>query len=105
MAPLTRRSFLATSGIGTGLGVLAAAGVTRDVAADTGVTAITSNFNGTPIGPGDFIWFNSVLKVQGLGADPVSIGFTGSISFTVGGLLHMVPVPSAVINFAPGVMP
>jgi len=104
MKTLTRRGFLNASGIGAGMGILAAAGVTREVfaQADPG-TSITSNFNGTPIGPGDFIWFNSVLKVQGLHSDPVTIGFTGSISFTVDGTLHVVPVPSAIINFLPSV--
>ena len=66
---LTRRGFLATTGASTGLGVLAAAGVTQNSvvhAADPGST-ITSNFNGTTIAAGDFIWFNSVLKVHGLG--------------------------------------
>ncbi len=29
-------------------------------------TSIQSNFNGTPIPAGDFIWFSSVIKVQGL---------------------------------------
>ena len=105
MKSLTRRSFFTTSGIGTGLGLLAAASVSRDAFAQTdpGSSSITSNFNGTRIFPGDFIWFNSVLKVQGLGLDPVTIGFTGSISFTVNGTLYVVPVPSAIVNFSPGV--
>ena len=81
MKSLTRRTFLTTSGMGTGLGLLAAAGVSKDALAQTDPgSSITSNFNGTPIAAGDFIWFNSVLKVQGLGSDPVTIGFTGSIS-------------------------
>ena len=90
--------------MGAGLGLLAAAGVSRNALAQTDPgSAITSNFNGTPIFPGDFIWFNSVLKVQGLRSDPVTIGFAGSISFSVDGTLHMVPVPSAIINFSPSV--
>ena len=103
MKPLTRRNFFTTSGIGTGLGLLAAAAASRDALAQTDPgTSITSNFNGTRIFPGDFIWFNSVLKVQGLGSDPVTVGFTGSISFTVNGTPYVVPVPSAIINFVPG---
>src|SRR4029077_1585852 len=66
-------------------------------------TTITSNFNGTPIAPGDFIWFNTVLKVQGLGTKPVTVGFAGSASFTVNGTPYVVPVPSAIINFSPSV--
>ena len=104
MKALTRRTFLKTSGMGTGLGLLAAVGVSKDVfaQADPG-SSITSNFNGTPIAAGDFIWFNSVLKVQGLGSDAVTIGFTGSISFTVNGTPYVVSVPSAIINFVPDV--
>ena len=33
--------------------------------------AITSNFNGTAIAGGDFIWFNGVVKVNGLSAPGV----------------------------------
>ena len=104
MRSLTRRTFLTTSGRGTGLGLLAAAGLSRDVSAqaDPG-SSITSNFNGTPISAGEFIWFSSVLKVHGLGAEPVTIGFTGSIQFSVGGTAYMVPVPSAVVTFLPTV--
>jgi hypothetical protein len=100
MERLTRRGFLATTGAGTGLGLLAAAGVSREALAQSD-PSITSNFNGTPIAAGDFIWFNSVIKVQGLGTDPVTIGFAGSISFSVNGIQYVVPVPSAVINFSP----
>jgi hypothetical protein len=42
------------------------------------------------------------MKVQGLGASPASIGFTGFITFAVDGTTYMVPVPSAVVNFVPG---
>jgi hypothetical protein len=104
MKSSTRRTFLKTTGMGTGLGLLAAAGMSRDALAqaDPG-SSITSNFNGTPIGPGDFIWFSSVVNLQGLGADPVTVGFTSWISFSVNGTPYMVPVPSAVINFSPSV--
>lgn len=101
MQGLTRRGFLATTGMGSGLGLLAAAGFSQDARAQSD-PVITSNFNGTPIAPGDFIWFNSVVKVQGLGSDPVTIGFAGSISFTVNGALYIVPVPTAIVNFVPG---
>jgi hypothetical protein len=102
MTPLTRRGFLTTSGLGTGLGLIAAAGFSRDAAAQSGVSPITSNFNGTPIAAGDFIWFNSALKVQGLGVDPVTVGFTSTIQFAVDGVTYMVAVPSAILNFLPG---
>ena len=38
-------------------------------------TSITSNFNGTPINAGNYIWFTSVLKPNGLGSTPVTITF------------------------------
>jgi hypothetical protein len=105
MKSLTRRTFLKTSGMGTGLGLLAVVGASRDAFAETDAgSSITSNFNGTAISAGDFIWFSSVLKVQGLGSDPVTIGFTGSISFSVNGTPYVVPVPSAIINFSPDVL-
>jgi hypothetical protein len=104
MKSLTRRTFLTTSGMGAGLGLLAAAGVSRNALAQTASgSSISSNFNGTPISAGDFIWFSSALKVHGLGSDPVTIGFTGSIQFSVDGSLYMVPVPSAVVIFSPTV--
>jgi hypothetical protein len=103
MKTLTRRTFLTTSGIGTGFGILAAAGMDRDVSAQTSGSSITANFNGTPINAGDFIWFNAALKVHGLGSDPVTIGFSGSIQFSVDGMVYMVPVPSAIVTFSPTV--
>jgi hypothetical protein len=103
MKRLTRRTFLTTSGVSAGLGLLAAAGISEEAAAQSGISAITSNFNGTPIKAGDFIWFTSVMKVQGLGSDPVTIGFAGSIQFTVNGSLYLVSVPSAIVNFSPTV--
>jgi hypothetical protein len=100
-ASLTRRGLLRNSG--AGLGLLAAAGVAREARAQSndGTCSITSNFNGTPIPAGDWIWFNSVLKVHGLGNQPVTIGFMGSIQFSVNGTPYVVPVPSALVTFSP----
>jgi len=104
MKPLTRRNFLRTSGIGAGFGLVGATGATR-VFADTSIgTSISSNFNGTPISGGDFIWFNSIAKVQGLGSDPVTIGFISSIQFSVGGTNYVVAVPAAIVSLSPSVM-
>ena len=36
-------------------------------------TSITSEFNGTAVGIADYLWFNSVLKAQGLGSKAVTI--------------------------------
>lgn len=103
VSALTRRSFFTTSrAVGAGLGLLAVTGAPREARAQTsGGSAISSNFNGTAIPGGDWIWFTSVLKVHGLGSQPVTIGFMGSIQFSVDGTLYIVPVPSALITFSP----
>ena len=66
--------------------------------------SITSNFNGTPIPGGAYVWFNSVLKAHGV--DPqqgATLGFAPMpITFAAGGSPIVVPVPSALINFVPG---
>jgi hypothetical protein len=103
---LTRRSFFAkTSAVGAGLGFLAATGAPRQALAQSsnGVSAISSNFNGTAFSPGDWIWFTSVLKVHGLGSQAVTIGFMGSIQFSVNGTLYVIPAPSALVTFSPSV--
>jgi hypothetical protein len=102
MKPLTRRNFLRSSGIGAGLGFVGATGATRVFAESSTGTSIVSNFNGTPISGGDFIWFNSIAKVQGLGSDPVTIGFISSIQFSVGSTNYVIAVPAAILSFSPG---
>jgi len=104
MANLTRRDFITRSAIGAG--ALAGRGALSDVLAQTqSGCSITSNFNGTKINGGDYIWFSSVMKVQGLGSDPVSISFAGPpILFTVDGAVVMIPVPPSVVTFTPGLV-
>jgi hypothetical protein len=107
MKEFTRRKFLARSAMGAGAGLLAGAVAMKDVLAQTeSGCSITANFNGTPIPGGDYIWFNSVLKVQGL--DPqrgTTIGFAPMpITFTANGTPFVVPVPSATITFDPNVV-
>jgi hypothetical protein len=62
-----------------------------------------SNFNGTAIAGGDFVWFNAVVRVKGI--DPsatTGIAFTGStISFTAGGTTYQLNVPDSFITFSP----
>ncbi len=99
VTPFTRRNFLTTyPAAGVGLGLLA-----KDARAQNGGggSSITSNFNGTAIPAGDWIWFTAVLKVSGLGSAPVTIGFMGSIQFSVNGTLYVVAVPSAFVTFSP----
>ncbi|HVT36097.1 MAG TPA: hypothetical protein VHE37_10945 [Nevskiaceae bacterium] len=63
-------------------------------------TSITSNFNGTRVPGGDYIWFNSVLKVAGLPSKPVTIRMThATITFTANGQNYTVWLPDAQVTF------
>lgn len=96
----SRRKFLtASSAAGLALGIFA----TDGRAQSNGDGSISSNFNGTPIPAGDWIWLTAVAKVQGLGSTPVTLGFMGSIQFSVNGTLYVVPVPAALVTFSPSV--
>ncbi|HLQ39077.1 MAG TPA: hypothetical protein VK348_14805 [Planctomycetota bacterium] len=66
-------------------------------------SAIGSNFNGTPISQGKYIWFNSIVKVKGLPAAGGTFGYRNAhIDFTAGGVAYSLPVPDAQITVAPG---
>jgi hypothetical protein len=63
-------------------------------------SSIGSNFNGTAIAAGNYIWFTSVLKVSGLQTSPVTIWVSHStISFTANGQNYTINVPSSAITF------
>lgn len=61
------------------------------------VSSIQSNFNGTAIPDGRTVWFNAVLKVSGVGADPVTIRLTNS---TISSSAFNLVVPDAEITFS-----
>ena len=64
-------------------------------------SAISSNFNGTAIAAGDYVWFNAVFKVNGLGSEPATIVFTNaSITFTADGQTYTLPVPDSEITLS-----
>jgi hypothetical protein len=63
-------------------------------------TSITSNFNGTPINAGNYIWFTSVLNPSGLGSNPVTFHFTGQ---TITSANFNLNVPDADVTFDPNV--
>src|SRR4029077_15815344 len=64
-------------------------------------SAITSNFNGTAIAAGDFVWFNGVTKVSGLSASPVTVFVThATITFTANGKTYSLTVPDSEITFS-----
>jgi hypothetical protein len=65
-------------------------------------SSLSANFNGTAIPSDDFIWFNSVGKISGLGSTPVTLFVRrSSITMTINGTLTTVPVPDANITFDP----
>jgi hypothetical protein len=60
-----------------------------------------SNFNGTPIQSGSFIWFNANFTARGIPSTGATILFQAStITFTAD-QLYNVPVPNAQITFDP----
>jgi hypothetical protein len=66
------------------------------------LSSIVSNFNGNAIPAGDTIWFNSVLKVKGLGSAPVNVHVTNQeITFNAGGTSFALNVPDSNITFSP----
>jgi hypothetical protein len=68
----------------------------------TVASSISSNFNGTPIAAGNYIWFSAVLKASGLGSKPVTITMTGStITFAANRTNYTLSTPNAQITFDP----
>jgi hypothetical protein len=64
-------------------------------------TANASNFNGTPINGGDFIWFNANFSAKGIPLSGANIFFQNStIQFTAD-QVYSLSVPNAHITFDP----
>lgn len=64
----------------------------------------TSNFNGTQIPSGDYIWFNSNFTASGIPSNGTTLYFTNStITFTAGGTQYTVPVPNGQVTFTTSV--
>ena len=59
-----------------------------------------SNFNGTPIEAGSFIWFNANFTASGIPSTGATISFTSTITFTAD-QPYIVNVPNAQITFDP----
>ena len=63
--------------------------------------SITSNFNGTSIPAGDFIWFNAVVKVSGVAQGGGSVGFANSyVTFSANGVLYNIPMSASTITYS-----
>jgi hypothetical protein len=72
----------------------------------TTISPISSNFNGTAVSSGNYIWFSAVGKLAGSApSTPFTIDLTGSqITFTSTDASHtpiVVSAPNAVITFGP----
>jgi hypothetical protein len=64
-------------------------------------TAIASNFNGTPINGGNFIWFNANLTAKGIPATGAKVFFRNSTIQFVADQGYNLAVPNAQITFDP----
>jgi hypothetical protein len=65
-------------------------------------STISSNFNGTPINGGSYIWFNANFSASGIPSSGATISLTNStISFTQRGTQYQLPVPNAQVVFSP----
>jgi len=73
------------------------------LAADSCLSTLGSNFNGTAIAGGDFIWFNAIAKVKGVQpGSTTSVRFDSStIAFTAGSTPYLLNVPDNTIVFSP----
>ena len=92
-----RLALVAVLVVGT-LGVL-----TSTVSAATSClnSTIASNFNGTSIPGGSYIWFNANFKASGVSGKEVTIHFTSTIKFSAGGIAYNITVSPATITFSP----
>src|SRR5579859_327827 len=65
-------------------------------------SSISSNFNGTAISNGSYLWFSSVLKVSGVGSNPVRVFLrSGTVRFTANGVPYTLPVPDTTLTIVP----
>ncbi len=68
----------------------------------SGTWSITGNFTDRAIPSNDFVWFDSSVKVRGLGADPVTLHFTNqTIDFVANGTAYDLSVPDATLTLSP----
>jgi hypothetical protein len=92
------RTFRLSIGSSAAIALLAVSAASTPVAAASSLgvacpggatSTIASNFNGTAIAAGSFIWFSAALKVQGVGSQGATITFSKqSIRFMANGFLY-----------------
>lgn len=67
----------------------------------TATSSNSSNFNGTAIAGGNFIWFNANFSATGVPSTGSTVTFTNStISFTANGVNYNLAVPDSSIKFS-----
>jgi hypothetical protein len=64
-------------------------------------TSNPSNFNGTQINPGAFIWFSSNFSVKGVGSQSVNIFFKNQTIQFAADKAYSLTVPNAAVTFDP----
>lgn len=75
---------------------------TQPIVSGGTVSSISSNFNGTAIAAGDYLWFSAVFQPKSLPNAPVVFFVRNSvITFTANGTNYSIPVPDADITFDP----
>jgi len=60
-----------------------------------------SNFDGTPINPGTFIWFNANFAARGIPSTGATISFTNSTISLTADQPYTINVPNAQVTFDP----
>ena len=79
---------------------LATGANTNVIAQSCGSANIGSDFNGTRINGGSYIWFNANFKPGGIGSGATTVSFTNQhIQFSANGTNYNVPVPDAQVTF------
>lgn len=70
----------------------------------SGTSSISSGFTSTMIRAGSTLWFNSILRVNGLGSSPTTLTFDdGNVQVSIMGQQYSLTVPKAEITFSPSV--
>jgi hypothetical protein len=64
-------------------------------------STVVSNFNGTPINGGSYIWFNANFTASGIPSTGATISFTSSIITFTADQSYTLTVPDAKVTFDP----
>src|SRR5207253_9118178 len=98
---LCRRSLISLAPLCAALGLLTVGTGTAAASGSCLNSSIASNFNGTAIPGGSYIWFNANFKVSGVSGKNVTIHFTNStLKFSSGGTSYNIAVSNATIKFS-----